>query len=350
MYYNINKIVAEELAGIDFLLKALDEADFDLPEGYLRGRITKNGMVYHLKAKNRDGSYTSRKLGDENNPEVIKYKQMRFNKQLRKILEDNKKLLLGIAGRYSSYEPDDVDNALDMIYRDSTGLVNKNPGMMSDEEWQAMPYESNIDYSFGNNPNIAYDGQEVRSKSEIILYNLVGMLGIPRHYEEDIGLLNEAGQKVYKNADLHLRDKHMKKVALEHLGRVTDTRYVENAVHKIRLYVMNGYVLNDTLLLTADNAEGKLDSYGVVGRRKARFEIEGQGGRHWARAVMFCKKSALHFAAFFGGFYDSVHDGVSEAAFFEGFHGFDGGSLRGGDHVLEFAGMHVEIKDHFGCA
>ena len=274
MYYNINKIVAEELAGIDFLLKALDEADFDLPEGYLRGRITKKGMVYHLKAKNSNGSYTSRKLGDENNPEVIKYKQMRFNKQLRKILEDNKKLLLGIAGRYSSYEPDDVDNALDMIYRDSTGLVNKNPGMMSDEEWQAMPYESNIDYSFGNNPNIAYDGQEVRSKSEIILYNLVGMLGIPRHYEEDIGLLNEAGQKVYKNADLHLRDKHMKKVALEHLGRVTDTRYVENAVHKIRLYVMNGYVLNDTLLLTADNAEGKLDSYSVVRMLKARFEIE----------------------------------------------------------------------------
>lgn len=144
---------------------------------------------------------------------------------------------------------------------------------MTNEEWEAMPYESNIDYSFGDNPNIACDGKEVRSKSEIILYNLVKMLEIPKHYEEDIGLINEAGQKVYKNTDLNLMDKHRKEVALEHLGKLTEQRYFENAMHKLRLYIMNGYVLNDTLLLTADNSEGKLDSFSIVRMLKARFEI-----------------------------------------------------------------------------
>ncbi len=199
---------------------------------------------------------------------------MRYIKKLRKTLEEDKNLLMKIAGKYKNYDPDSIDEAIGAVYRDTTGLVNKNPGMMTDEEWQELPYESNLDYSFGNNPNIAYDGQEVRSKSEIILYNLIKMLGIPRHYEEDASLVNEAGQKVYKNIDFKLRDKHTKLVALEHLGKLTDQRYFENAMHKLRLYIINGYVLNDTLLLTADNAEGKLDSFSIVRMLKARFEIE----------------------------------------------------------------------------
>ena len=55
---------------------------------------------------------------------------------------------------------------------------------------------------------------------------------------------------------------------------LTDDNYFENAMHKIRMYIRNGFVLNDTLLLTADDVNGKIDSYSITRMLKARFEIE----------------------------------------------------------------------------
>lgn len=150
MYYDINRIISEEIKGIDMLLAALEEySDEDL-KGSLFVRTTSKGNVYHLKEKIQKGKYRSVRLGDERDPEVIRYKQSRFKS----------------------------------------------------------------------------------------------------------------------------RDKHMVIVALEHLGKLTDERYFENAMHKFRLYIKNGYRLNDTLLLTADDANGKIDSYSIVRMLKARFEID----------------------------------------------------------------------------
>ena len=77
MYYDINRIISEEIKGIDMLLAALEEySDEDL-KGSLFVRTTSKGIVYHLKEKIQKGKYRSVRLGDERDPEVIRYKQSR---------------------------------------------------------------------------------------------------------------------------------------------------------------------------------------------------------------------------------------------------------------------------------
>ena len=86
MYYNMNKIINEEIAGIDYLLDALDKAESEKAEGYLEMRVASGKIIYHLKKTDQDGKLRSRKLGDEYSPEVIGVKQARFNRELRKTL------------------------------------------------------------------------------------------------------------------------------------------------------------------------------------------------------------------------------------------------------------------------
>lgn len=272
MYYDINRIVNEEIEGIKKLLNALKGSTDDEPKGNLLARISNNGMIYHVRERIAKGKRKSRRLGDEFDSEVIKYKQRDFNRKLRKTLEHDLALLEMIKDKYLSYDPDSIDEALGPIMADRTGMVNKNPGMMSDEEWKRVPYKSNS-FGFNGNFSTAYDGQPVRSKSEVILYNISAFLGLTFHYEEDIELYNEAGERVYKNVDFKYLDKHQKAVLLEHMGKLSDEQYFENAMHRIRLLLRNGYKLNDTLLITADDMEGKIDTLSIVRMLKARFEI-----------------------------------------------------------------------------
>ena len=256
MYYDMNKIVADELAGIKKILGGVDRKNSLQQIGSLYGNATTRGMIYHVRCF-ENGARRNILLGDEYTDDVVRIKQLAYNKELIASLEHNKKLLERVDGRFKLYDAESVDSRLRPIYRDSTGLVNKNPGFMSRDEWFKEQHKSTLPSSEKN--HVTAEGRKVRSKSEIIIHNLLTHLGIPFKNDVDINLRTESDEKIYKNADFVMPCKLGGYIILEHFGMLDKEDYLMRAMHKIRIYGMNGYTLNDRLFISSDGFDGSLN-------------------------------------------------------------------------------------------
>ena len=269
MWNDFNALIDEELEFLNFMINALERSSPKVKEGGLFRRDSSLGLRYYFRDKNIQGEKRgSRLLGEETHPEVIKIKQAKYNELLLKKLKNNKCLLESVKGKFDSYDIDAIDAEMETCYRDETGLVNKDPVFMSLKEWSKAPYKRN-GISIPNECNTTCDGTKVRSKSEVIIHDCLRFLGVPFHYDADVNLRNEMGQRIYKNADfVMLRNvdeetSGPKYIILEHLGRLDDDTYFENNMHKLRLYVRNGYRLNDTLFITSDDENGFIDAHTI---------------------------------------------------------------------------------------
>lgn len=258
--FSMNDIVAQELKAIIDMRARLEGKCVVSDNMSLYGKVTKAGGVrYHVRMTTSDGKRVSRGIGGETNEEVITIKQAFFNREMNRRLEHNEKILRRIDGAFLDYNPEEIDGALPEIYRDQTGLVDKFAAY-SLSAWQNTKFMDNR-FPMPQNANQAADGTRMRSKSEIILYNIICDLGLPVKYDVDINLVNETGEKVYKNADFVFPHKDGGLVVLEHLGLLDDDTYLTKAVHKVRLYQRNGYTVNDRLFLTADDTNGKFNAF-----------------------------------------------------------------------------------------
>ena len=256
MFYDMNKLVADELNVVKHILDEI-KGQSDIPRGTsLYGTATTNGTSYHLRYL-EGNNRKSRFIGDDTSPDVIRYKQLFYNKELVARLEHNLKLLTRVEGRFLGYDAEYIDAAIGENYRDTTGLVNKNPGFMSTEEWLKEQHTSTLPSPERN--HITADGKRVRSKSEVIIHNLLTQLGIPFKNDVDINLRTESNEKIYKNADFVMPCKMGGYIILEHFGMLDKEEYLMRAMHKIRVYGINGYTLNDRLFISSDGFDGSLN-------------------------------------------------------------------------------------------
>lgn len=258
MYYNMNKIVADEIAVIETILGAVNRKDSFRQNGSLSGNATTKGMIYHVR-RIEHGVRKNILLGDEYEDEVVRIKQIAFNKELIASLEHNKKILERVDGKFKLYDAESVDARLRAIYRDTTGLVNKNPGFMSADEWQKQMQTRTSTLPNPEKSHITADGKTARSKSELIIHNLLTHLGIPFKTDVDINLRTESDEKIYKNADFVMPNKKGGYIILEHFGMLDKEEYLSRAMHKIRIYGINGYTLNDRLFISSDGFDGSLN-------------------------------------------------------------------------------------------
>ena len=257
--FNVEDVMRSELRFIENLLELLDKGGAgEMPEVKMYRVTTKNGSKYDVKIS-QGGRRISKRIGGDRSTEVIKIKQAKYEQELYRRLLNNKRVLEEALKNWEEYDADVIDEAIPETYRDNTGLVNKNP-MNPYDKWQRTPHKRN-GYDLPEDSNTTSDGTKVRSKSEVILYDLLTYLGIPFKYEVDVNLRNENNERVYKNADFVIPSMGEKDIVIEHLGLITDELYFENAMHKIRLYIMNGYKLNENLFLTADDGNGKINAY-----------------------------------------------------------------------------------------
>ena len=256
MYYDMNKIVADELSVVKTILASIDKDDAS-NIGSLCGNVTAKGMIYHIR-RHENGMRKNILLGDDYADEVIRIKQQAYNKEFATILEHNKKLLEKVDGKFKPYDAESIDSNLRAIYRDNTGMVNKNPGFMSSDEWLKQQYSSTLPTA--EKTHITADGKTARSKSELVIHNILTQLGIPFKNDVDINLRTETGEKVYKNADFVMPGKHGEYIILEHFGMLDSEDYLLRAIHKIRIYGLNGYTLNDRLFISMDGFNVSLNA------------------------------------------------------------------------------------------
>ncbi len=98
---------------------------------------------------------------------------------------------------------------------------------------------------------ITKKGIRVRSKSEIIIADILDMLEIPFLYEKPLKL-----QEGIVHPDFTLLNvKEKKEVYWEHFGMMDDIEYRNHAFFKIRNYENSGVYLNDKLIITFETSK-----------------------------------------------------------------------------------------------
>ena len=116
------------------------------------------------------------------------------------------------------------------------------------ERWNAVSYQGKgfpEDYP----EHLTDRGERVRSKSEVIIANLLLKEDIPYRYEYPIRLRGIG--RVYPDFTV-LNVRIRKEFRWEHLGMMDDPDYANKAVRKIRDYQQNGMFPGDSLIITSE--------------------------------------------------------------------------------------------------
>ena len=116
------------------------------------------------------------------------------------------------------------------------------------ENWNSVEYKGK---SFSSNdPDFTTElGERVRSKSELIIANMLAKMKIPYRYEYPVTLRDYG--TIYPDFTV-LNRRLRKEMYWEHLGMMDDPGYAEKAVRKLTIYNLNGYFQGDRLIVTAE--------------------------------------------------------------------------------------------------
>lgn len=100
-------------------------------------------------------------------------------------------------------------------------------------------------------------GEKVRSKSEVIIANMLHNLGLDYRYEFPIEGTNQLG---IRRPDFVFFNSEHRPVLWEHLGMLHDEQYRERWNAKLTWYEANGFSQGINLFITRDEDDGSLDS------------------------------------------------------------------------------------------
>lgn len=220
-------------------------------KGYLKIKRVKNKTYYCIEDENIG---KQRYINVSNIKEAQNIAQRDYDLKYLKLAENEIKDIEGLlAKKYS----DRVMSCYSGINEGRKKLIQ--PFEMSDEDyirkWLAMPYQPKV---FTENDTTEYytdKGERVRSKSEIIIANMLKTLNIPYKYECSLKLGNRL---VYPDFTI-LDVKGRREMYLEHFGMMGDLDYVNNMMLKISTYEQNNIFIGDKLICTFESAKRPLN-------------------------------------------------------------------------------------------
>lgn len=120
--------------------------------------------------------------------------------------------------------------------------------------WKMKPYTPNGFYA-DDASFYTGNGERVRSKSEVLIADILSRAGLPYKYECPLILGNVT---VYPDFTI-LDVKRRREIFLEHFGRMDDPEYALKFVRKVSLYESNGFFAGERLLMTFEAAKAPLD-------------------------------------------------------------------------------------------
>ena len=115
-----------------------------------------------------------------------------------------------------------------------------------------------------NGPHYTITGEAVRSKSEVIIYDLLVKYGVPFRYECALTLTDFNGLETVKFPDFTILTADGRCIYWEHLGRLSDEGYLQRSMAKLGLYHRNGLTIGDNLILTSDAADGSINAEAIA--------------------------------------------------------------------------------------
>lgn len=220
-----------------------------LPEGgmFMSNRGDKQ---YYYDAESHDY------IGKANHKEVVGRQQRHFLEKSISVMEDNIKAADKYLKKFKDYMPEAVMNSLPGAYKlsDSEG-ISKIVTFVDGESWGNQPYDKSLKYP-ERLIHKTMKGDMVRSKSELILADILYQRKIPYHYEEKLCL---GDKEIVPDFKIAVCSENRFKF-LEHCGMLGNPGYCDSLVWKMRQYMQNGYVPWKDVIFTFDNMDGSIDT------------------------------------------------------------------------------------------
>jgi len=267
---NTRTLLENELEKLLGLLASLPNVSPRGPKGCLRANHRGSGYTYYYqkRVKSNSGVKNSiERLGDGSSPKVHAIKAERFIRQLQKMLKKNIAALQKALQTAIDFDFDDVIAALPRAYRmEAEGCYGLFRPVMDGPRLSDKRRRDWINANYLKNPaafaasHIAITGEIVRSKSELIIYDLLVKYGVPFRYECAIRLTDLNGLEVVRYPDFTILLADGSCLYWEHLGMLSDERYLNGTMAKLALYHKNGMTAGDNLILTSDSADGSINA------------------------------------------------------------------------------------------
>lgn len=200
------------------------------------GKLKKRREFYNHVTK--DGE-----IGITKNPKLIRL--LRWKKYLlerEKQLDNNIGVLTYLADNLDSRTPIEIINSLSSAYKNAPITDFYHPSIA---DWLEEPYQKST-LPIKGRKYYTKKGVQVRSKSELLIANLLEEYNIPYRYE---GAIILGGQTKFPDF-LIKRPSDGKLIIWEHFGALNQPGYGENMSGKMELYMQHGFTPHETLIYT----------------------------------------------------------------------------------------------------
>ena len=265
----LSEEVTSRLITVSSQIRSLEKALLTAPEGSLRvSTDRKRARYYHITDESgRTGRYIRRaesKLAE-------RLAQKDYDKRVLSLLKKEEKLLKQLEDHYHAVSGIPGSDHKNMPVQDKESFfsgpeeliwkhsVKARRSMVMPivpdteifaEEWMSAEYEkkefreSDVEYFTGS-------GIRVRSKTELIIAEMLEKRDIPFYYERPLFLTGYG--RIYPDFTV-LNNKRRKTLYWEHMGMMDDEGYREYALERINHYIMNGYYPGIDLILTHETS------------------------------------------------------------------------------------------------
>ncbi len=241
----VRKDVLEKMA------KKLEQKISVAPQGGLRVLKRKNAFQYYWRKKPQDanGIYIPKSEIDK----ASKLAQRDYDQHVLNIVKQELSLI-------SSYESllknESIEAAIDHFNDGRKRLIKPSsiPDNIYIDLWQSEEYER---FGFDDiNEYYSLNGVRVRSKSEVIIANLLEHYGIPYKYEYPLNLDKSVTRPDFICLNVRTRQEYV----WEHFGMMDDPEYANKNIKKISLYEQSGYHAGSNMILTFESSQVPLNS------------------------------------------------------------------------------------------
>ena len=229
--------------------KALQRA----PQGRLRYSKKGKYVSYYIRKDPQDVPGTYIRTKDRKLAQTLA--QRDYDETVLKLAQMELRQIQGLLQFYRAGYVEVAYDTLSVPRRDLV-LPVELPEDVFVKAWKELEYEKK---PMGDNvPMImTANGEQVRSKSELIIADTLDRFGIVYRYEAPLYL--EGFGTVHPDFTV-LNARLRKEFVWEHLGMMDDPGYAEQAVRRIRAYHRAGFYEGDNLILTWETAQQPLNS------------------------------------------------------------------------------------------
>lgn len=248
----INDLLEARVKQLLQLKKKKEKALSNCPEGFLR--ISHHGNRTQYYRRNDPKDFNGVYIPQKNIHIARKLAQKDYD---QKVIQAVEKELKAIEKYRSNYSSKKVEEIYEGLHKERQKLIV--PVMETDEEyirkWEGVEYQGKAFYD--NAPEyFSAKGERVRSKSEVIIADLLGREGVPYRYEYPLQL--KGGMKIYPDFTV-LNVKKRQELIWEHLGMLDNSEYAELFVQKMASYAKNGFFSGDNLILTYETSRSPIN-------------------------------------------------------------------------------------------